>query len=989
MRRLQSIATAGRLGFACLAVLSLVAPAPADDRSSADAPVGLLRTVNGDQIAGKLSASVDEPDLSVAWQHPQFAEPFRFDLAKVYDFAFPTDESDPPARGAFLVELAQGDRLFGSIVDVDSSTVTLDTPAFGKRSIARKTIRRISNWDDGKAVVFTGPGEIGDWGENDSEQVWQQLEGRWQMRGGRLTTDQEGAALFRQIGLPAHARIELELSWADDPNFVLAIGVDRGNSKSSYENAFRIEVWQDQLVLVREWEDMADVASLGPTSHWNGQAKLTIDLDQKSSRMVVSSFQGEELGVIQLQTTAPCPVHPSIRLTNIKGNTSLDFLRVLELAAPADAEPSAGIDVFYLTDGSTRQGTWTGIDGDQWTLKDSQQQESSIAADQLISVNLSSTETGESSDADDTDPPQGSADEKPTDEKPSDEKPTEKGPEVQIATHGGHRLTGVLIQTGKDQVTLEPTSLQNRLSIPVADLRSVSITGAARQNDSKPSSGLPRLETDNGQFYGRLIDTDPASDSGPIRFEPRDATAAAAFLPSFSGRLVYRDPPPPETPAMRQQRLQREAAEKRARQARQRRGGLMNVIVNAFSNQPENRVAAPTPRSVHLRTGEVIPAKVQSIDENVVTFESESTTQTTLPTEKVRVVQLAVGSDPQVDPVDRERLLTVPRIRKKNPPTHLIVATNGDLLRCRLIRLSDETLEVQTRLETIEIPRSVVSKIIWLWEKAPESDDDAEETDPKETEVDEAPQNLADDDASKEPEAAGEGLEVRAVLRGGNRMSLVAEKLSDGVLIGHHPLLGEAKITLADVDELMFGDAPSKTADPPAYSDWKLLDAPEPMLAEDGEGGDNGTGSALVGTQAEDFTLDLLDGGRFRVSEQQGKVLVLDFWATWCGPCLQAMPVIEETVGEFDSDEVRLVAVNLQETAEPIRKTLERLNISPDVALDIDGVAAARYQANAIPQTVVIDRTGKIVRLFVGGGPKLGDNLRQAIEETLSDKPPT
>ena len=111
---------------------------------------------------------------------------------------------------------------------------------------------------------------------------------------------------------------------------------------------------------------------------------------------------------------------------------------------------------------------------------------------------------------------------------------------------------------------------------------------------------------------------------------------------------------------------------------------------------------------------------------------------------------------------------------------------------------------------------------------------------------------------------------------------------------------------------------------------------------------------------------------------------MLDFWATWCGPCLQAMPVIDEVVSQFDQDAVMLVAVNQQETAEPIRKTLDRLNINPQVALDIDGVAAARYQANAIPQTVVIDREGKITRLFIGGGPKFAEQLRKAIEVTAT-----
>ncbi len=62
---------------------------------------------------------------------------------------------------------------------------------------------------------------------------------------------------------------------------------------------------------------------------------------------------------------------------------------------------------------------------------------------------------------------------------------------------------------------------------------------------------------------------------------------------------------------------------------------------------------------------------------------------------------------------------------------------------------------------------------------------------------------------------------------------------------------------------------------------------------------------------------------------------------------------------------------------------LERQKLSPTVALDRDGVVAAKYWANAIPQTVVIDREGKVTRLFIGGGPHLGDQLREALQALM------
>ena len=62
---------------------------------------------------------------------------------------------------------------------------------------------------------------------------------------------------------------------------------------------------------------------------------------------------------------------------------------------------------------------------------------------------------------------------------------------------------------------------------------------------------------------------------------------------------------------------------------------------------------------------------------------------------------------------------------------------------------------------------------------------------------------------------------------------------------------------------------------------------------------------------------------------------------------------------------------------------LERQKLSPTVALDKDGIVAQKYGAQAIPQTVVIDREGKVTRLFIGGGPRLGEQLREALQSLM------
>jgi peroxiredoxin len=159
-------------------------------------------------------------------------------------------------------------------------------------------------------------------------------------------------------------------------------------------------------------------------------------------------------------------------------------------------------------------------------------------------------------------------------------------------------------------------------------------------------------------------------------------------------------------------------------------------------------------------------------------------------------------------------------------------------------------------------------------------------------------------------------------------------------------------------------------------------------MAEDSpEGEPNGKISPLVGQAAFVFKLPMLDGPDYELASRKGKVVVLDFWATWCGPCMQTAPLFEEVMREFAGRDVELVGVNMEEQPELIKSVMERHKLKFPVALDRDGAIAARYSVTAIPQTVVIDRDGKIARLFVGGGKKTADALRKAVAELLEAKP--
>ena len=134
-----------------------------------------------------------------------------------------------------------------------------------------------------------------------------------------------------------------------------------------------------------------------------------------------------------------------------------------------------------------------------------------------------------------------------------------------------------------------------------------------------------------------------------------------------------------------------------------------------------------------------------------------------------------------------------------------------------------------------------------------------------------------------------------------------------------------------------------------------------------------------IGQPAPSFKLPDLDGREISLEGFKGKIVLLDFWATWCSPCRMTMPVVENLSREY-SDEMVVLAVNLRESKDVIGKYAYEQAISAQILLDEEGNVSASYGAYAIPMQFLIDRSGIVRHIQTGYSSNMASKMRAQIE---------
>lgn len=119
-------------------------------------------------------------------------------------------------------------------------------------------------------------------------------------------------------------------------------------------------------------------------------------------------------------------------------------------------------------------------------------------------------------------------------------------------------------------------------------------------------------------------------------------------------------------------------------------------------------------------------------------------------------------------------------------------------------------------------------------------------------------------------------------------------------------------------------------------------------------------GSSLLGKTAPDFTLRSNAGDNKKLSELRGKVVMLNFWATWCGPCRQEMPKLTELKTLHDEYDFELLGINIDEDRAKALRLAKKLSVNFPILFDETKEVSKSYSIDAMPMTILIDRDGTV-----------------------------
>lgn len=305
----------------------------------------------------------------------------------------------------------------------------------------------------------------------------------------------------------------------------------------------------------------------------------------------------------------------------------------------------------------------------------------------------------------------------------------------------------------------------------------------------------------------------------------------------------------------------------------------------------------------------------------------------------------------------KHEAVVLPRFRRENPPAHLLLATNGDVVRGQMEAATTKRVRFTTGLETHDFATDLVQAMVWLAK-------------PRLREADKQP---------TPPPPVSCGATHWLVLDEQSNLGLRVESFKADKVVGCSDLLGRVELPVSRLALLRWAPAGASPA-LKSYLDWQLEYAPEPVLPEAED-----KSSALLGKAAPDFVVPVIGGGEFKLSKMKGRVVVMDFWATWCGPCVGSMPGFIGAMNSFKDKPVTFITLNQDEPAEQVKRFAQRRNWQElPIGLDANATVAGKYGVEGIPFTVLVGKDGTVQWVHTGYSADGEAKLKEAVNQALA-----
>ena len=178
--------------------------------------------------------------------------------------------------------------------------------------------------------------------------------------------------------------------------------------------------------------------------------------------------------------------------------------------------------------------------------------------------------------------------------------------------------------------------------------------------------------------------------------------------------------------------------------------------------------------------------------------------------------------------------------------------------------------------------------------------------------------------------------------------------------------------TLAIIAVLLFWNPTPATAEPAAPQTQEQIDA---------------STIAKEGMEAPDFTVEMFDGQDVRLSDLRGKVVLVNFWATWCPPCREELTRVQaDIIDRFAGKDFVFLPISRGEEKQTVAAFRKRMGYNFPMGLDPDQKIFRRYAKNYIPRNFLVDADGKIILASIGYDKAEFEHLIKTIEKTLNNK---